>query len=82
MASDRPPRALVLAGGRGRRLAPFTTVFPKPLAPIGDIPIIEIVLRQLRWHGIREVVISVGYPGELIQAYFATRGGMPGLEIT
>jgi NDP-sugar pyrophosphorylase family protein len=82
MASDRPPRALVLAGGRGRRLAPFTTIFPKPLAPIGDVPIIEIVLRQLRWHGISEVVVSVGYLGELIQAYFATRGGMPGLEIT
>lgn len=75
-------RAVVLAGGRGRRLAPFTTVFPKPLAPIGEIPIIDIVLRQLRWHGIRQVVISVGYLGELIQAYLATRGGIPGLEIT
>ena len=75
-------RAVVLAGGRGRRLAPFTTVFPKPLAPIGEIPIIDIVLRQLRWHGIREAVISVGYLGELIQAYLATRGGIPGLEIS
>lgn len=75
-------RAIVLAGGRGRRLAPLTTVFPKPLAPIGDVPIIDIVLRQLRWHGIREVTISVGYLGELIQAYFATRGGVPGLDIT
>jgi NDP-mannose synthase len=75
-------RAIVLAGGRGRRLAPFTTVFPKPLAPVGDVPIIDIVLRQLRWHGIKEVVISVGYLGELIQAYFMTRGGIPGLEIT
>lgn len=75
-------RAVVLAGGRGRRLAPFTTVFPKPLAPIGDVPIIDIVLRQLRWHGIRQVIISVGYLGELIQAYFATRGGIPGLEIS
>jgi NDP-mannose synthase len=75
-------RAIVLAGGRGRRLAPFTTVFPKPLAPIGDVPIIDIVLRQLRWHGIEDVVISVGYLGELIQAYFATRGGIPGLNIS
>ena len=75
-------RAIVLAGGRGRRLAPFTTVFPKPLAPVGDVPIIDIVLRQLRWHGIKEVVISVGYLGELIQAYFMTRGGIPGLDIT
>jgi NDP-sugar pyrophosphorylase family protein len=75
-------RAIVLAGGRGRRLAPFTTVFPKPLAPIGDVPIIDIVLRQLRWHGIQQAVISVGYLGELIQAYFATRGVIPGLEIS
>jgi NDP-sugar pyrophosphorylase family protein len=74
-------RAVVLAGGRGTRLAPYTIAFPKPLVPIGEIPIIEIVLRQLRWHGIREVIISVGYLAELIQAYFVTRGGIPGLEI-
>jgi NDP-sugar pyrophosphorylase family protein len=75
-------RAVVLAGGRGTRLAPYTIAFPKPLVPIGEIPIIEIVLRQLRWHGIREATISVGYLAELIQAYFATRGGIPGLEIS
>jgi NDP-mannose synthase len=75
-------RAVVLAGGRGRRLAPFTAVFPKPLAPIGDVPIIDIVLRQLRWHGVQQAVISVGYLGGLIEAYFATRGGIPGLEIS
>ncbi len=74
-------RAVVLAGGRGTRLAPYTIAFPKPLVPVGEIPIIEIVLRQLRWHGIREATISVGYLAELIQAYFATRGGIPGLEI-
>jgi NDP-mannose synthase len=74
-------RAVVLAGGRGRRLAPFTTVFPKPLVPIGEMPIIEIVLRQLRWHGIKNVTISIGYLGELIQSYFATLGGLPGLTI-
>lgn len=74
-------RAVILAGGRGRRLAPFTTIFPKPLAPIGEMPIIDILLRQLRWYGIREVVISIGYLGELIQAYFAARGGVPGLDI-
>jgi NDP-sugar pyrophosphorylase family protein len=67
-------RAIVLAGGRGRLLVQFTTVFPMPLAPIGDIPIIHIVLPQLRWYGIEDVVISIGYLGELIQAYFATRG--------
>lgn len=74
-------RGLVLAGGRGRRLAPFTTVFPKPLAPVGDVPILEVVLRQLRWHGVRRATISIGYLGELVQAYLTTRGGIPGLEI-
>ena len=75
------PRAVVLAGGRGTRLAPYTTAFPKPLVPVGGRPIIEIVLRQLRWYGIREVVLSVGYLAELIEAYFKTRP-MPGLEIS
>lgn len=75
-------RAVVLAGGRGTRLAPYTTTFPKPLVPVGEVPIIEIVLRQLRWYGIREVVLSVGYLAELIQAYFQTRGPIPGLQIS
>jgi NDP-sugar pyrophosphorylase family protein len=75
-------RAVVLAGGLGTRLAPYTHAFPKPLMPIGNIPIIEIVLRQLRWHGIEEVVISVGHLAQLIQAYFLTRGGIPGLTIS
>lgn len=41
-------KAVILAGGRGERLAPYTTVLPKPLLPIGDFPILEIVIRQLR----------------------------------
>jgi len=73
--------AVLLAGGRGRRLGPFTAVFPKPLAPVGDMPIIEILLRQLHQHGIDRVHISVGYLGELIEAYFLTRGGIAGLDI-
>lgn len=73
--------ALVLAGGQGRRLQPFTTVFPKPLAPVGEMPIIEIVLRQLAAHGFREATISIGYLGHLVQAYFATMGQIPGLAI-
>jgi NDP-sugar pyrophosphorylase family protein len=46
------------------------------------VPIIDIVLRQLAWHGVREVAISVGYLGELIEAYLATRGGIKGLSIS
>jgi NDP-sugar pyrophosphorylase family protein len=75
-------RAVVLAGGRGARLAPYTIAFPKPLMPIGDMPIIEMVLRQLRWYGITDVMISVGHLSELIEAYFLTRGGIPGLRIS
>jgi NDP-sugar pyrophosphorylase family protein len=51
------------------------------LVPVGEIPIIEIVLRQLRWYGVTEVTISVGYLAELIQAYFQARGPIPGLTI-
>lgn len=62
-------KAIVLAGGRGTRLAPYTTVLPKPLMPIGDMPIMDVVLRQLAHHGFREVIVAVGYLAELITAY-------------
>lgn len=75
-ASEHPHdrvRAVVLAGGRGRRLEPFTTILPKPLAPLGQRPILDILLQQLRRDGLTEIVISLGYLGELIQAYLAGR---------
>jgi NDP-sugar pyrophosphorylase family protein len=81
MASE-PVRAVLLAGGLGTRLAPYTMVFPKPLVPLGDIPIMEIVLRQLRWHGVKSAYISVGHMAPLIEAYFLTRGPIEGLEIS
>ncbi len=66
--SDPVRRAVVLAGGRGTRLAPYTQVLPKPLMPIGERAILEIVLDQLRDAGIRGVTLSVGYLAHLIQA--------------
>ena len=63
-------KAVILAGGRGTRLAPYTTIFPKPLVPIGDRPILEIIVRQLVYQGFEEIVLSVGHLGELIEAYF------------
>src|SRR5262245_14174003 len=66
-------QAIVLAGGKGTRLRPFTNVFPKPLMPLGDespMPILEVVLRQLGRFGFRDVTILTGYLSELIEAFF------------
>ncbi|MCA2002812.1 MAG: NTP transferase domain-containing protein, partial [Chloroflexi bacterium] len=62
-------RAVILAGGRGTRLAPYTTILPKPLMPIGDMPILEIVIRQLARHGFDDLTLAVGYLAELLMAY-------------
>jgi NDP-sugar pyrophosphorylase family protein len=71
-------RAVVLAGGKGTRLAPYTRIFPKPLMPIGDYPILEIMLRQMKRAGIRHVTLTVGYLGNMLRLFFqdGTRLGM------
>src|SRR5688572_3952770 len=63
-------KAVILAGGRGTRLAPYTTVLPKPLMPVGDKPILDIVIHQLRYYGFNEITLAVGYLSELLMAYF------------
>jgi len=63
-------KAIILAGGKGTRLAPYTTVFPKPLVPIGHRPILDIIVRQLAYYGFRDIVLTVGYLSDLIYAYF------------
>lgn len=67
-------RAVVLAGGLGTRLRPYTAVIPKPLLPVGDQPILEIVLRQLRRHGFDRVSIATGHLAQLIEAFFDDGG--------
>jgi NDP-sugar pyrophosphorylase family protein len=63
-------RAVILAGGLGRRLAPFSVTFPKPLVPVGDQPILEIVIKQLVRHGFSRATLAVGHLADLLQAYF------------
>lgn len=63
-------QALILAGGRGTRLHPYTAVIPKPLMPVGDYPILEIIIRQLKRAGVEEVILAVGHMSQLFQAFF------------
>lgn len=63
-------KAVVLAGGKGTRLVPYTKVLPKPLMPIGDMPILEVILRQMKAAGIRNVILTVGHLSELLRAFF------------
>lgn len=63
-------QALILAGGKGARLQPYTTVLPKPLMPVSNYPILEIIIRQLRASGITDIILAVGHLSQLIQAYF------------
>lgn len=65
-------RAVILAGGKGTRLRPLTAVFPKPLVPLGNRPIIEILLRRIAQAGLVNVSICTGYLGELIEAVCGT----------
>lgn len=73
-------KALVLAGGRGTRLRPYTMVIPKPLMPVGDYPILEILLRQLKRSGVSEIYMAVGHMHHLIRAFFED-GERMGLKI-
>ena len=71
--SLRGLKAIVLAGGRGTRLAPYTSILPKPLMPIGDQSILEVVVEQLGKAGIVDIHFCVGYLAHLIEAVFDSR---------
>jgi NDP-sugar pyrophosphorylase family protein len=73
-------KAVILAGGKGSRLAPYTTVLPKPLLPVGDRAILDVVVRQLARYGFTDLTFAVGYLAHLIQAVFAD-GSKHGVSI-
>ena len=66
-------KAIILAGGRGKRLKPVTDYVPKPLVPIKNIPIIEWQIRYLKKFGIREVIICTGYKADMIESYLSMK---------
>ena len=74
-------KAVILAGGKGTRLAPYTQILPKPLMPIGDMPILEVMLLQMKAAGIDQVVLTVGHLSELLCAFFKD-GSQFGLNIS
>src|ERR1700722_2478244 len=73
-------RVIILSGGKGTRLRPYTIGFPKPLVPVGDTPILEIVIRQLARHGFDHVTMAVNHQAEIIKAFFQD-GAKWGLRI-
>lgn len=72
-------RAIILAGGRGTRLRPYTITLPKPLVPVAERPILEIVVDQLKAAGVGRVTLAVSHQAELLMAYFGDgrRLGVP-----
>lgn len=74
-------KTVILAGGKGTRLKPYSTVFPKPLMPIGDMPILEIIIRQLKAKKLNDIIITIGHLGELIMNFFGD-GRKWGVSIT
>ena len=72
--------AVILAGGKGSRLKPFTTILPKPLMPVGENAILSIVLQQLKTAGVKKVTIAVNHMANLIMAYFGS-GEKIGIDI-
>jgi NDP-sugar pyrophosphorylase family protein len=74
-------RAVILAGGKGTRLRPYTVALPKPLMPVGEYPILEVIIRQLASHGFSHITLAVNHQAELINAFFQD-GRRWGIRIT
>lgn len=73
-------QAIIMAGGRGTRLRPYTNILPKPLLPVGNTSILDINIKQLVSNGVNNVIIAVGYQGELIETVIGN-GDKYGIKI-
>ena len=65
---------IIMAGGKGTRLYPYTKILPKPLIPIGDVPILERIMNRFYQYGAQEFYLTVNYKKEIIRSYFADAG--------
>lgn len=74
-------KAIILAGGRGKRLRPITDYVPKPLVPLNNIPIIEWQIKYLKKYGVKEIIICTGYKAEMIENFLAVKKNL-GIKIT
>lgn len=72
-------KAVILAGGKGTRLAPYTKILPKPLMPIDDMPILEVLLRQMKRAGVDQAILTVGHLAHLLETFFqdGSQWGLP-----
>ncbi|MFC2105531.1 sugar phosphate nucleotidyltransferase [Candidatus Bipolaricaulota bacterium] len=77
---EKRMRVVIHAGGKGTRLKPYTTIFPKPLMPLDDMPILEVVIRQLKRARLAKITMTVGHLAGLLEAYFGD-GSKWGVEI-
>jgi NDP-mannose synthase len=68
-------KAVILAGGLGSRLKPFTQVIPKPLLPVGESSVLEIQLLSLKKAGVTEVFIATNYLSDFVTAYIGDGSG-------
>jgi NDP-sugar pyrophosphorylase family protein len=73
-------QAVIMAGGKGTRLHPYSALFPKPLMPLGDMPVLELLLRRMRRAGVTDVILAVNHLRHLIEAFFGD-GSKLGLRI-
>lgn len=73
-------KAIIMAGGKGSRLYPYSATLPKPLMPLGSMPVLELLLRQLRHAGVTEAIIAVNHLRHLIEAFFGD-GARLGMHI-
>jgi len=75
--SQRMEKVVIMAGGKGTRLDPFTKILPKPMIPLGDKPVIEIIMDGFYKHGFNEFILSLGYKADIVRLYFLESDSRP-----